>query len=51
MHCLFFQIPITGGVFLNSFYDVKLSFIGILFASLGVLITTLYQVVSTLIKT
>ncbi|KAL8215442.1 UNVERIFIED_CONTAM: hypothetical protein K2H54_000846 [Gekko kuhli] len=37
-------MPITLGVFLNSYYDVKFNFLGIVFASLGVLVTALYQV-------
>ncbi|XP_025063801.1 E3 ubiquitin-protein ligase Mdm2 isoform X1 [Alligator sinensis] len=37
-------IPITLGVFLNSYYDVKFNFLGIVFATLGVLVTSLYQV-------
>lgn len=40
------QIPITLGVFLNSYYDVKFNLLGMIFASLGVLVTSLYQVVS-----
>ncbi|KAK3102261.1 hypothetical protein FSP39_010006 [Pinctada imbricata] len=37
-------IPITIGVFLNSCYDMKFNFLGIIFASIGVLVTSLYQV-------
>ncbi|KAM3833561.1 solute carrier family 35 member E3 isoform 1-T1 [Vipera latastei] len=37
-------IPITLGVFLNSYYDVKFSFLGMIFAALGVIVTSLYQV-------
>ncbi|XP_041114196.1 solute carrier family 35 member E3-like [Polyodon spathula] len=37
-------IPITLGVLLNSYYDVKFNFLGILFATLGVFVTALYQV-------
>ncbi|KAK3750667.1 hypothetical protein RRG08_023033 [Elysia crispata] len=37
-------IPITIGVFLNSVYDIKFNFIGIAFATTGVIITSLYQV-------
>lgn len=37
-------IPITLGVLLNSYYDVKFNFLGILFATLGVFVTSLYQV-------
>ena len=41
-----FQFPIALGVFLNSCYDVKFNIIGIVFASIGVFVTSLYQVVS-----
>ncbi|XP_029453090.1 solute carrier family 35 member E3 [Rhinatrema bivittatum] len=37
-------IPITLGVILNSYYDVKFNALGILFATLGVVVTALYQV-------
>ncbi|XP_073507870.1 solute carrier family 35 member E3 [Phyllobates terribilis] len=37
-------VPITLGVFLNSYYDVKFNVLGMVFASLGVLVTSLYQV-------
>ncbi|NWW89422.1 S35E3 protein, partial [Rhynochetos jubatus] len=37
-------VPITLGVFLNSYYDVKFSALGMAFATLGVLVTSLYQV-------
>lgn len=40
-------MPITLGVFLNSYYDVKFSALGTVFATLGVLVTSLYQVVGT----
>ncbi|RXM36513.1 Solute carrier family 35 member E3 [Acipenser ruthenus] len=43
-------IPITLGVLLNSYYDVKFNFLGILFATLGVFVTSLYQVVSGEVK-
>ncbi|MGH0139603.1 UNVERIFIED_CONTAM: hypothetical protein FKN15_014706 [Acipenser sinensis] len=43
-------IPITLGVLLNSYYDVKFNFLGILFATLGVFVTSLYQVGTVLIK-
>lgn len=39
------QVPITLGVFLNSYYDVKFNVLGMAFATLGVLVTSLYQVV------
>uniref|UniRef100_F7AVL8 Sugar phosphate transporter domain-containing protein n=1 Tax=Ornithorhynchus anatinus TaxID=9258 RepID=F7AVL8_ORNAN len=37
-------IPITLGVILNSYCDVKFNFRGLVFATLGVLVTSLYQV-------
>lgn len=37
-------VPITLGVILNSYYDVRFNFLGIVFATLGVLVTSLYQV-------
>ncbi|CAN9508507.1 unnamed protein product [Ophioblennius macclurei] len=37
-------VPITLGVILNSCYDVRFNLMGVLFASLGVLVTSLYQV-------
>ncbi|XP_066490622.1 solute carrier family 35 member E3 [Tiliqua scincoides] len=37
-------IPIILGVFLNSYYDVKFNFLGMVYASLGVLVTSVYQV-------
>ncbi|XP_053321517.1 solute carrier family 35 member E3 [Spea bombifrons] len=37
-------VPITLGVFLNSYYDVKFNMLGMVFAALGVLVTSLYQV-------
>ncbi|CAE1257648.1 SLC35E3 [Acanthosepion pharaonis] len=37
-------IPITVGVFLNSYYDMKYSHFGIFYATVGVLVTSLYQV-------
>lgn len=40
------QVPITIGVILNSYYDVRFNLLGIVFATLGVLVTSLYQVVS-----
>ncbi|CAI5785576.1 Solute carrier family 35 member E3 [Podarcis lilfordi] len=43
-------IPITLGVFLNSYYDVKFNFLGMVFASLGVLVTSLYQVFMVLLS-
>ena len=40
------QIPIILGVFLNSYYDVKFNWLGTIYASLGVIVTSVYQVVS-----
>jgi len=37
-------IPITFGVFLNSYYDVKFNWIGVMIAGVGVIVTSLYQV-------
>lgn len=37
-------IPITLGVILNSYYDVRFNLLGMTFATLGVLVTSLYQV-------
>ncbi|XP_075900463.1 solute carrier family 35 member E3 [Nelusetta ayraudi] len=37
-------VPITIGVILNSYYDVRFNLLGIVFATLGVLVTSLYQV-------
>ncbi|XP_052261186.1 solute carrier family 35 member E3-like [Dreissena polymorpha] len=37
-------IPIAVGVFLHSMFDVKFNLMGILFATIGVLVTSLYQV-------
>uniref|UniRef100_A0AAR2K0L3 Sugar phosphate transporter domain-containing protein n=1 Tax=Pygocentrus nattereri TaxID=42514 RepID=A0AAR2K0L3_PYGNA len=37
-------VPITLGVILNSYYDVKFNMLGIVFATLGVFVTSLYQV-------
>ena len=31
---------------MNSFYDVKFNMMGIIYATLGVLVTSMYQVVS-----
>ncbi|XP_016349252.1 solute carrier family 35 member E3 isoform X2 [Sinocyclocheilus anshuiensis] len=36
--------PITLGVILNSYYDVKFNLLGMSFATLGVFVTSLYQV-------
>lgn len=38
------MVPITLGVLLNSYYDVRFNLLGSVFASLGVLVTSLYQV-------
>ncbi|KTG35266.1 hypothetical protein cypCar_00008614 [Cyprinus carpio] len=37
-------VPITLGVVLNSYYDVKFNLLGMIFATLGVFVTSLYQV-------
>ncbi|XP_041636199.1 solute carrier family 35 member E3 [Cheilinus undulatus] len=37
-------VPITLGVILNSYYDVRFNLLGTIFATLGVLVTSLYQV-------
>ncbi|XP_030856157.1 solute carrier family 35 member E3 isoform X1 [Strongylocentrotus purpuratus] len=37
-------IPITMGVIVNSFYDVRFNVIGTVFATAGVLVTSVYQV-------
>ncbi|TNM91531.1 hypothetical protein fugu_019911 [Takifugu bimaculatus] len=37
-------VPITLGVILNSYYDVRFNLLGTVFATLGVLVTSLYQV-------
>ncbi|XP_070559095.1 solute carrier family 35 member E3-like [Ptychodera flava] len=37
-------IPITVGVILNSYYDVKFNILGTIYAVCGVLVTSLYQV-------
>ncbi|XP_010880999.1 solute carrier family 35 member E3 [Esox lucius] len=37
-------VPITLGVILNSYYDVRFSLLGVVFATLGVFVTSLYQV-------
>ena len=48
-HCngsyISFQIPVIFGIFLNSYYDVHFNFLGTLFAGLGVLVTSTYQIV------
>ena len=41
-----FQIPVVLGVFLNSCYDVHFNVLGSVFAILGVLVTSIYQIVS-----
>ncbi|XP_019753130.1 solute carrier family 35 member E3 isoform X2 [Hippocampus comes] len=37
-------VPIAIGVVLNSYYDVRFNALGTIFATLGVLVTSLYQV-------
>ncbi len=51
MMCVLFwcaQVPITLGVLLNSFYDLKFSLSGSVYATVGFLVTSLYQVVCML---
>ena len=40
------QIPITVGVIVNSCFDVRFNVTGTVFAIAGVLVTSVYQVVS-----
>ncbi|KAJ8301808.1 hypothetical protein KUTeg_020795 [Tegillarca granosa] len=40
----FTVIPISIGVFLNSYFDIKFNLLGIVYATIGVLVTSLYQV-------
>ena len=40
------QVPICFGVFMNSYFDLKFNIVGIVYASAGVIVTALYQVVS-----
>ena len=44
--CFILQIPVILGIFLNSYYDVRFNVLGTLFAGLGVLVTSVYQIVS-----
>ncbi|XP_070298548.1 nuclear pore complex protein Nup107, partial [Salvelinus sp. IW2-2015] len=39
-----YWVPITLGVILNSYYDVRFNLLGMVFATLGVFVTSLYQV-------
>lgn len=39
-------IPIILGVFINFYYDIQFNILGTVYATLGVLVTSLYQVVS-----
>lgn len=41
-------IPITLGVVINFYYDIQFNIVGTIYATLGVLVTSLYQVVSYL---
>jgi len=43
---MFWQVPICIGVFMNSYFDIKFNIVGIMYASTGVFVTALYQVVS-----
>lgn len=40
-------IPITLGVIINFYYDIQFNVVGTIYATLGVLVTSLYQVVRT----
>ena len=40
------QIPVLLGVFLNSYFDVRFNALGLVFATIGVLVTSVYQIVS-----
>ena len=48
LKCFFCQIPITLGVFINSYYDIKFTVLGTVYALVGVMVTSWYQVVSVL---
>lgn len=43
-------IPIIVGVILNFYYDIQFNILGTVYATLGVLVTSLYQVVRDLFK-
>ena len=47
--CSFLQIPIAVGVYLNGFYDIKFNLLGLCYATIGVIVTSLYQVVSRIL--
>ena len=42
-----FQVPICVGVIMNFMYDIKLNLLGTVYATLGVITTSFYQVVSS----
>ena len=44
---LLLQIPVLLGVFLNSYYDVHFNILGAVYALVGVLTTSVYQIVSS----
>lgn len=39
------QIPVIFGIFLNSYYDVHFNVLGMVYATMGVLVTAIYQIV------
>lgn len=39
------QIPVILGIFLNSYYDVRFNVLGTVYAAVGVLVTSVYQIV------
>ena len=39
------QIPVILGIFLNSYYDVHFNVLGMVYATMGVLVTAVYQIV------
>lgn len=42
-------IPIVVGVILNFYYDIQFNILGTIYATLGVLVTSLYQVVRAIL--
>ena len=40
------QIPVILGIFFNSCYDVHFNILGTAYAAVGVVITSIYQIVS-----
>lgn len=43
--CSTIQIPVIFGIFLNSYYDVHFNVLGMVYATVGVLVTAIYQIV------